>query len=107
MKTPNLIYWKPIREFWGRIKDNEILTGSYSGLEWDDLPDHSRADLAEVFKAAVSCENAESSHARDRLKEAIEDVEQYREIHSNMRAWGQGWKDAFLSANTPISRPKG
>ena len=41
----------------------------------------------------------EVSESRDRLEEAIEDVEQYREIHSSMRAWGQGWKDAFLSAN--------
>ena len=59
MKTPNLIYWKPIREFWGRIKDNEILTGAYSGLEWDDLPDHACAYLAEVFKAAVSANQCE------------------------------------------------
>jgi hypothetical protein len=58
--------------------------------------------LARLKRALGTLDHAmecrEVSDARDRIEEAIEDVNGYREIHSNMRAWGQGWKDAFLSA---------
>ena len=41
-------------------------------------------------------ESSDVEKAKVFIEEGIEDVEAYREIHSDMRAWGQGWKDAFL-----------
>lgn len=42
-------------------------------------------------------ECADTEKAKVFIEEGIEDVEVYREIHSNMRSWGQAWKDAFLA----------
>jgi hypothetical protein len=41
-------------------------------------------------------ESKDVDRARVFIEEGIADVEAYREIHANMRAWGQAWKDAFL-----------
>jgi hypothetical protein len=59
--------------------------------------DHTVGFLSRALKAL---EHAEESNEVDRAKtlieEGIADVEAYRDIHSNMRAWGQAWKDKFL-----------
>ena len=56
-----------------------------------------------LSRALQSLEHAPESpdveKARVFIEEGIADVEAYREIHSGMRAWGQGWKNAFLSQN--------
>lgn len=49
-------------------------------------------------------ESKDVDRARTLIEEGIADVEAYREIHSNMRAWGQAWKDAFL-ANVSVHTP--
>lgn len=42
-------------------------------------------------------ESKDVDRAKTFIEEGIADVEAYREIHSNMRAWGQAWKEAFLA----------
>lgn len=44
-------------------------------------------------------ESKDVDRARTFIEEGIADVEAYRDIHSTMREWGQGWKDAFLEDN--------
>lgn len=51
-----------------------------------------------ALEHAPECKDVD--RAKTLIEEGIADVEAYREIHSDMRAWGQAWKDAFLKANT-------
>lgn len=60
--------------------------------------------LARALKALEHApESKDVDRARTFIEEGIAYVEAYREIHSTMRAWGQGWKNAFLRANAEIN----
>jgi len=65
-----------------------------SCLNIDQTIDYlNRAD----FQLSHAPEGQDVDRARVLIEEAIADVDAYREIHSGMRAWGQAWKEAYLS----------